>query len=212
MVRVKYCGLTTQEAVQEACALGAGWVGCVFYPPSPRHITPEDAGRITQQVPATIGKVAVTVDADDALLDTIVAAYHPEFVQCHGNETPARIAAIRARCGVRVIKALPVRGHEDIAAAEAFHEEVAYLLWDAKPDAGDILPGGNGRTFPWELLARYRGQTPWFLAGGLTPANIRDALQHTGAVCVDVSSGIESMPGQKDLEKMRAFAVAVASV
>lgn len=203
--RVKICGLTDPADVAAAVAAGAAYLGFVFFPRSPRHLDPTRAAALAAGVPPGLCKVALTVDATDAELDAILAALPADMLQLHGSESPARVAAIKARFGLPVMKAIGVADPGDMAAIDAYSEVADQLLIDAKP-AKDALPGGNGLAFDWQLLsARKYWRRPWMLAGGLTPANVAEAIARTGARQVDVSSGVESTPGRKDDRLIRAF-------
>lgn len=206
-VAVKICGLSTPDAIAQAVAGGADFVGFVFYPPSPRNLTPDQAQPLASLVPEGVKKVALTVDADDGLLAAIVEAIDPDYIQCHGRETPERIAAIRKRFGVPVIKAIKLRESGDLAQAQPYEGIADMILFDAKApdDATDALPGGNGVPFDWRLLAGRRSAVPWMLSGGLDPDNVAAAIAVTGAAIIDVSSGVESRPGIKDGGKIRRF-------
>ena len=203
--RVKICGLTDPADVAAAVVAGAAYLGFVFFPRSPRHLDPTRAAALAAGVPPGLCKVALTVDATDAELDAILAALPADMLQLHGSESPARVAAIKARFGLPVMKAIGVADPGDMAAIDAYSEVADQLLIDAKP-AKDALPGGNGLAFDWQLLsARKYWRRPWMLAGGLTPANVAEAIARTGARQVDVSSGVESTPGRKDDRLIRAF-------
>lgn len=204
-VDVKICGLTDPAAVDAAVAGGARFVGFVFFPPSPRALTLDKAAALAGRVPATVGRVAVTVDADDALLGTILAAVPIDLIQLHGSEPPARVAAVRANFRRPVIKALPVGDVADLARAEAYAETADWLLFDARPPAGATLPGGNAVSFDWRLLRRLSVRRPWLLAGGLALDNLAAAVAASGAAAVDVSSGVEDRPGVKNIAKIRAL-------
>ncbi len=208
----KICGLSTPDAVRAALEGGAAYVGFVFFPASPRNVRPELAARLAEPARNKAGVVAVTVDADDQALDVIMAVLKPDLIQLHGRETPQRAAAIAARTGVGVIKALPVSEAADLSAASAFDGAVDHLMFDAKPPKGSSLPGGVGASFDWTLLAGRRFQRPHFLAGGLDPWNVRDAAKLSGAPLVDVSSGVERGPGLKDPGLISAFLDAVRRV
>jgi len=205
-VEVKICGLSTPETVDAALSAGANFVGFVFFPKSPRNVTLVTAAALAERVRGKARIVALTVDADDALLTEIVAKADPDFIQAHGAETPERIAAISALTGKPVIKAVKVKDAGDVAGAAAFSEVASLILYDAKaPESlGNALPGGNGHAFDWALLDS--GKRPAFmLAGGLTPENVAQAIRMTGAPIVDVSSGVESAPGVKDIGLIRKF-------
>lgn len=194
----KICGLTTPDAVDAALAGGARFLGFVVFPPSPRHIAPADAARLADRARGKADIVAVTVNADDALLADIRDTLKPDWIQLHGNESPARVRAAKAYAVRGVIKALPIREAEDLAAVEAFADAADMLLFDAKPPKDASRPGGWGEAFDWTLLKGAAISRPWLLSGGLTPANVRAAVSASGAGAVDVSSGVESAPGVKD--------------
>jgi phosphoribosylanthranilate isomerase len=208
-VRAKICGLSTAEAVAAAVEGGAAYVGFVFFPKSPRNVSIGTARALARDVPPGIAKVALTVDADDALLDTITDEVAIDMLQLHGHESPARVAAIRARYGLPVMKAIGVAEEADLAAVGDYAPVADQLLIDAKPPKGAEVPGGNGLAFEWRLIAGRRWPVPWMLAGGLTPENVARAVELTGARQVDVSSGVESAPGVKDLARIAAFLKAV---
>lgn len=212
-VAVKICGLSTAETLAAALESGADYVGFVFFPKSPRHVTLEQAAALAAQARGKAKIVALTVDADDALLASIASTVSPDLIQAHGAETPERIAAIKALTGVGVMKALKVAGPEDIAAAKDYAAVADLLLFDAKAPASlkDALPGGNGLSFDWSLLADGKGGHRFMLSGGLTPENVAEAVRVTGARLVDVSSGVESAPGIKDPQRIRKFIEAVKS-
>ena len=204
--RFKICGLTRPEDVDAAVSAGASHLGFVFYERSPRHLTLERAAALASRVPSGVTRVALTVDADDAALDAILAAVPVEMVQLHGAETPERAAELRSR--ISVMKALGVREAADLAAVDAYAEAADMVLVDAKPSPG-ALPGGNGEAFDWMLLTGRRWPVPWMLAGGLDAGNVAEAVRLTGAPCVDVSSGVEAAPGVKDAGRLAAFAQAL---
>ena len=202
---VKICGLREARHVDAAVAAGAGLTGFVFFPPSPRNVSIEEAASLTARVPESVRKVALTVDADDDLLARIVAGAGIDTVQLHGSETPARVDHVRKAFGLPVIKALPISSADDVAAARIFEGHADMLLFDAKPRSDDPLPGGNARAFDWSLLAGVEIAAPWFLSGGLDAANLASAVRTTGARLVDVSSGVESARGTKDSPMIAAF-------
>lgn len=205
----KICGLSTPEAVQAALAGKAAYLGFMFFPKSPRAVTVEAAARLAAGVRGAARLVAVTVDPSDALVDEIARVLKPDFVQLHGAETPSRVHAVAVRSGAGVIKALPVEEASDLAAARQFDGAAQHLLFDAKPPKDAVLPGGTGMRFDWTLLAGQRFSRPWFLAGGLDPWNVDEALRLSGAHAVDVSSGVERGPGLKDPALITAFLDAV---
>jgi phosphoribosylanthranilate isomerase len=208
-VRVKICGLRDVAGLEAAVSAGASYVGLVFFPKSPRNISIEEAARVAKSAPVGVAKVALVVDADDALLDAITADVPLDILQLHGKETPARVAAIRARYGLPVMKAVGVADETDLAALDAFAQVADQVLVDAKPPKNADLPGGNGLSFDWRLIAGRRWPVPWMLAGGLTADNVAEAIALTGATQVDVSSGVESAAGIKDATMMQAFCEAV---
>jgi phosphoribosylanthranilate isomerase len=205
--RLKVCGLSTPEAVEAAVAAGAAYVGFVFHPASPRHVSPAEARALALLVPPGVAKVALVVDPSDAALDAILDVVPVDMIQLHGRETPERVAEVRASRGLPVMKAMGVAVAEDLLRLDAFGAADQILL-DAKAPPGG-LPGGNGLSFDWSLLAGRRWARPWMLAGGLNAANVAEAVRLTGARQVDVSSGVESAPGIKDASRIRAFAEAL---
>ena len=211
MVAAKICGLTDSGALAAAVAGGAAFVGFVFYPPSPRALSGAAAGRLAAEVPAGVRKVGLVVDADDALIEAVLAEAPLDLLQLHGAETPERVAEVRRRFGLPVMKAIKVAAREDIAAAEAFEEVADILLFDAKAprSLADALPGGNGLVFDWNLLRARRPRCPWMLSGGLDAGNVAMAVAISGAAMVDVSSGVEDSPGHKSPARIEAFLDAV---
>ena len=208
---MKFCGLTRPEDVSAAAEAGAAYMGLVFFPKSPRHVSVAVARDLAMLAPPGLAKVALIVDADDATIDALLETVPLDILQLHGRETPERVAGIRARTGLPVMKALGIAGAEDLGRIDIYAAVADQLLIDAKPPRDAELPGGNGLSFDWRLLAgRTSWAKPWMLAGGLTPENVAEAVRLTGARQVDVSSGIESAPGMKDAAKMRAFAGALA--
>ncbi|MBS0297230.1 MAG: phosphoribosylanthranilate isomerase [Proteobacteria bacterium] len=205
----KICGLTTPEAVRAALDGGATHVGFVFFPKSPRHVTPERAAELAAPARGRARVVAVTVDATEAELASIAAVLHPDLIQLHGHETLDRAGEVRALTGAGVIKAVSVAGPEDLVEAEAWDGVADHLMFDAKTPKGADLPGGMGLSFDWPMLAGRSFAAPWFLAGGLHPGNVEEAVAASGAVLVDVSSGVESAPGLKDPALIQAFLKAV---
>ena len=186
-----------------AIEAGADRIGFVFFPKSPRHLTLERARMLAREAAGRAEIVVLTVDADDAAIEAIIAAVAPAWLQLHGNETPERAAAVRQRFGIPVMKAMGVSGADDIPRALPYAGVADAILFDAKPPRGATLPGGNGVAFDWTLL---RGAPAgYMLSGGLSPENVADAVRVTGATAVDVSSGVESAPGVKDADKIRAF-------
>jgi phosphoribosylanthranilate isomerase len=206
-VLAKICGINSPEAMAAAIAGRAAYVGLVFYPPSPRAVTPEQAASLAATAPAHIAKVGLFVDADDATLQRVLDKVPLDILQLHGSETPQRVAAIKQRFGRKVMKAVRIAGAEDVKNAEAFVDVADRLLFDAQApaDMAGALPGGNGLAFDWQLLAEKEWPLPWMLSGGLTADNLSEAVAATGAVCVDVSSGVEAARGVKDPQKIARF-------
>ena len=207
-IRVKICGLRTPADIQAVADAGAAYAGFVFFEKSPRHVTLQQARDMAFAAPVGLAKVALTVDADDAALDQIIEAVPLDMLQLHGHETPDRVAEVRARYGLPVMKAVGVADEGDLAAIFDYSTVADQLLIDAKPPKTAVLPGGNGLSFDWRLVAQRRWLRPWMLAGGLTPENVAEAIRLTNARQVDVSSGVESAPGVKDDGLIRAFCTA----
>lgn len=207
-VKVKICGLREVAHVEAAARAGAAYVGFVFFPKSPRNLSVEVAQRLALCVPPGLAKVALTVDADDAMLDALIDAVPLDMLQLHGHETPARVAEVRTRYGLPVMKAVGIADENDLPQLLDYSLVADQILVDAKPPRGAALPGGNGLAFDWRLLAGRRWLRPWMLAGGLTPENVAEAIRLTGARQVDVSSGVESAPGVKDSDRIAAFIAA----
>ena len=208
-IDIKICGLKTEEAVAAALDGGASHVGFIFFEKSPRNIEAGQAARLRQAARGRAQAVAVSVDADDATLERIIETMQPDMLQLHGRESPARVAELRARFGLPVVKAISVREVGDLDALAAYRGIADRFLLDAKPPAGAALPGGNGIPFDWKLLASLDGQADYMLSGGLNAANICAALRLARPRGIDVSSGVESAPGTKDPDKIRAFFAAV---
>jgi phosphoribosylanthranilate isomerase len=204
-VLVKICGLSTPETLDVALDAGADMVGFVFFPPSPRNISCEQAHALGSRVQGRAKKVALSVDADDARLEQIVAALKPDMLQLHGHETPQRVAAIRESFGLPVMKALPIETKADLAAIAPYAGVADRLLFDARPPRDATRPGGLGKPFDWHLLDDLDLPIPFMLSGGLDPGNVAEAIRITRAPAVDVSTGVESAPGVKDADKIRAF-------
>jgi phosphoribosylanthranilate isomerase len=207
--RAKICGLCTSEAVDAALAGGAAMVGFVFFDASPRRVTVETAARLAAPVRGQAQVTAVVVDPDDELLERLSQGLRPDLIQLHGRETPERARDIRQRTGAEVIKAIPVAEADDVGAAARFEGVVAHLMFDAKTPKPSALPGGVGARFDWDLLNGRRFERPWFLAGGLDPWNVGEAISRSSAPLVDVSSGVERGPGLKDPALISAFLDAV---
>ena len=210
-IRVKICGLRTPADVAAVERAGAAYAGFVFFAKSPRNVTLPQARLAALAAPPGLAKVALVVDADDATLDAIVEAVPLDMLQLHGHETPDRVAQVRARYGLPVMKAIGLADEGDLPAIFEFSTVADQILIDAKPPRGADLPGGNGLAFDWRLLAGRRWLRPWMLAGGLTAENVAEAVRLTGARQVDVSSGVESAPGIKDAARIAAFVAAAGA-
>lgn len=207
-IRVKICGLRTQADVAAVAKAGAAYAGFVFFPKSPRHLTIPEAKALALAVPLGLAKVALIVNADDAAIEAILAEVPIDILQLHGAESPERVAEVRDRFGLPVMKAVGLSGEADLAAVMDYALVADQLLVDAKPGSGTDLPGGNGLAFDWRLLVGRRWLRPWMLAGGLGPHNVAEAIKLTGVLQVDVSSGVESEPGVKDAGLIAAFVAA----
>jgi len=210
-VNIKICGLTDAQSARAAVDAGARYLGFVFFEKSPRHLSFAAAAALAHDVPAGICKVALCVNADDAFLDDLVAAVPLDMLQLHGAETPERVAQVKARYGLPVMKAVGLRGPDDLPQLDLYAQVADQILVDAKPPRGADLPGGNGLAFDWQLIAARRWTCPWMLAGGLDPTNVAQAIAMTGTRQIDVSSGVERAPGQKDADKIVAFCAAALS-
>jgi phosphoribosylanthranilate isomerase len=203
--KVKICGLTTEVALEAALAGGADYVGLVFFPPSPRNISPEAASSLAAKARGRARIVSLMVDPDDALLDAVVAAVDPDLLQLHGEESPERVADVRRRWAKPVMKAVKVETAADAEAALAYLGIADLILFDARAPKDATRPGGNGAAFDWSALAGIKDKVAYMLSGGLTPDNAAEAIRVTGAAIVDVSSGVEARPGEKDPELIRRF-------
>jgi phosphoribosylanthranilate isomerase len=202
---VKICGLSTRETLGAALDAGADMVGFVFFPPSPRHLSLETARELGAQVKGRAVKVALTVDADDATLESIVAALKPDILQLHGHETPSRLRDIKQKFGRETMKAIAVERAADLAVLPGYAAACDRILFDARPPKGATRPGGLGAVFDWELLKNLDLALPFMVSGGLSADNVAEAVRVTCAGGVDVSSGVESAPGIKDVDMIRAF-------
>ncbi|WP_417250572.1 phosphoribosylanthranilate isomerase [Celeribacter sp.] len=207
--RVKICGLRTPDAVSAAVEAGAQYVGFVFFPKSPRNVDIETARALALDVPVGVAKVALVVNASDEELDRLTGEVPIDMLQLHGSESLERVAEVRDRFGLPVMKAVGVSEPRDVQALDAYGMVADQLLVDAKPPKNGALPGGNGLSFDWRLISKRGWNAPWMLAGGLTVDNVVQAVQMTGAKQVDLSSGVESAPGVKDPAKIRAFMAAL---
>ncbi len=212
-IRAKICGLNDAVSVAAAVEGGAAFVGFNFYPASPRAVSPDQAAELAARVPAGVGKVGLFVDAGDAAIDAALAA-PLDILQLHGGETPERVAQLRARTGVRIIKNLPVASAADVERAADYYQAADWLMFDARPpkDMANALPGGNALAFDWLLLKDWEFPLPWMLAGGLDAGNVEEAVRLSGARVVDTSSGVEDRPGVKSTAKIRHFLKAVAAL
>lgn len=204
-LHVKICGLTDQEAVDAAVEGGADFIGFVFFEKSPRYIAPVEAAELADGLPEDVATVGLFVDPSDDDLDRVMSRIRLDYIQLHGAESPERIDVIRLAYGAQVIKAIGVADLTDIKAADQYAGHADMLLFDAKPPPNADRPGGNAVTFPWSLMDAYEGELPWLLAGGLTPDNVSEATATARAPGVDVSSGVESVPGRKDPVLIKAF-------
>ena len=206
-IEVKICGVNSPAALGAAVAGGADYLGFIFYPRSPRYVTPARAREIGSHAPESLTKVGVVVDLDDAALAAILEGAPLDMLQLHGRESPERVAEIRARFALPVMKAVKIAGADDVAAAEAYCAVAERLLFDAKPpkDMAGALPGGNALALDWQLLAGTAWPIPWMLSGGLDADNLAEAVRTSGARALDVSSGVEDAPGKKNPDKIRAF-------
>ena len=208
-VRTKICGLSTPESVDAAVSAGAAYVGFVFFEKSPRNISLETARDLAIDVPPGVAKVALTVNASDDDLQAITDAVPLDMFQLHGSESPERVAEVKQKFGLPVMKAIGIADAPDLDQIDRYSGVADQLLIDAKPPKQSDIPGGNGISFDWRLIANRRWSVPWMLAGGLTPENVAEAIALTGAPQVDVSSGVESAPGSKDLRLISDFLKAV---
>ena len=209
MTKIKICGLSTEPTLDAAIDAGADMVGLVFHEASPRFVDLDRAEQLARRAAGRVETVALVVDADDALLDEIVAAIKPDWLQLHGRETPERVGAIVRRHAPRVIKALPVHTADDVAAVGPFETVADMILLDAKPPKNASRPGGHGVPFDWNILRQARPSRPFMLSGGLSPDNVAEAIRTTRPAAVDVSSGVETAPGEKDPDLIRAFVATV---
>lgn len=209
-IEIKICGLKTPETIAAAIDGGASHVGFIFFPKSPRHVEPEETGQLRAVARNRAKAVAVTVDAGDAMLDAIVAEMAPDMLQLHGKESPERVAAVKARYGLPVMKSFSITQAEDLEAITQYRGIADRFLFDAKPPKGSLLPGGNGVAFDWSLLTGLDPVIDYMLSGGLNAANIGDALALASPPGIDISSGVESEPGVKDAALIAEFFKAVA--
>lgn len=206
MTKVKICGLSTPETITTAITHGTDFIGLVFYPPSPRHVEIEVAKYLASQIPDEIKIVGLFVNPDNQTLQEVLNEVPLSMIQLHGSETPERVQEIKENFNLPIIKALAIETPDDLEKTKEYERIVDWFLFDAKPTT---LPGGNGEAFDWTIMKDFQSNTPWFLAGGLTPENVSKALKITNAPAVDVSSGVEGAPGLKDMQKIRSFISAV---
>jgi phosphoribosylanthranilate isomerase len=212
-IDTKICGLASEAAVAAAVAGGAAYLGFNFYPPSPRAVSPERAAALCAAVPAGVRRVGLFVDAADEAIQAVLNAAPVDILQFHGQESPDRVAEARHRFGLPVMKAIAVAAPEDVLAASRYEDAADMLLFDAKPPRrAGALPGGNGLAFDWQLIAGHRSRRPWMLSGGLTAELLAEAVRISGATAVDVSSGVERRPGDKDPDKIREFLAVARSL
>jgi phosphoribosylanthranilate isomerase len=209
---VKICGLKTPAALDAALEAGADMVGFVFFPPSPRNLGVEAARLLGEQAQGRAKKVALSVDATDAELDRVVEALKPDMLQLHGKETPERVAAVRSRFHLPVMKALPIEQRSDLAPIRLYEKVADWLLFDGRAPRDATRPGGLGKIFDWTLLQNLDLSIPFMLSGGLDAGNVAEAIRVTRAPAVDVSSGVERAPGEKDPDKIRAFVRAARGI
>jgi phosphoribosylanthranilate isomerase len=208
MTLIKICGLSTPDTLDVALTAGADMVGLVFHPKSPRYVAPDHAAMLAERARGRARIVALVVDPDDALIDSLTGTVAPDLFQFHGQEPPERVAAIRARSGIGVMKAIGVATREDLPAIASYRPVADHLLIDAKPPRDAAYPGGHGRPFDWAILDAVPPGTPFFLSGGLTPGTVADAIRQVRPAGVDVSSGVETAPGVKSPDLIRAFIAA----
>ncbi len=211
-ISVKICGLSRPEHVAAAAEAGAKYVGFVFFEKSPRNVTLDTARTLALATPAGVAKVALVVNADDAFLDELTATVPLDMMQLHGQESPARVAEIKARYGLPVMKAVGIGSAEDLPQLDAYARVADQILVDTKAPKGADRPGGNGAPFDWSLIAGRRWPVPWMLAGGLTTDNVADAVRATGTRQIDLSSAVETAPGQKDTRLIRGFLAAARAI
>ena len=202
---IKICGLSTEPALQTAIGEGAALIGLIFFEKSPRNVSIADAARLAEAARGKAKIVAVTVNADDAFLDEMIPSVQPDILQLHGNESPERVAELKVRIGLPVIKALAIREAPDLERINPYLGVADRFLLDAKAPEGSDLPGGNGVSFDWNLLGALDREVDYMLSGGLDVANVTEALVVSGATAIDVSSGVEAAPGVKDIAKITAF-------
>ena len=207
-IAIKFCGLRKLDDIETAARTGARYVGLMFFPPSPRHLELEQAQALVQATPSDLSKVGVSVNPTNTFLETLLSYVSLDMLQLHGQESPERIAEIKKKFGLPVIKAIGLSDSSDLPQIAQYTQAADQILVDAKPPKGGALPGGNALSFDWRLIKNQQWTKPWLLAGGLTPENVGQAIALTNAKQIDVSSGIESYPGMKDPQLMEKFAKA----
>ena len=201
-IQIKICGLSTPETLDAAIGAGATHVGLVRFAKSPRHVSLEEAAALRERVPGSVKAVLLMVDPGPDEAKQAIEAIRPDVIQLHGSETPEKARSVRDKFGIEVWKALGVEGEASLDSAQTYHGSIDRILYDAPASE---LPGGNGEAFGWDILKDYHHTLPWGLAGGLDPSNVAQAIEQTGTELVDVSSGVESAPGIKDVDKIAAF-------
>ncbi len=211
MAQVKICGITTQDALEASIESGASYAGFVFYDKSPRAIAAAKAAKLIKSAKGRIQTVALVVNPAESFVEELLFDLPIDVIQLHGEETPAFCAWLRERHGVKICKSFPIESAKDFDWTDEYEEAIDLALFDAKPPKGAELPGGNAVAFDWRLVANYQAFCPWLLAGGLTPDNVAQAIEQTGAKIVDVSSGVEGQRGVKDLDKIAAFCRAASA-
>ena len=213
-VAAKICGINDPVAMRTALEGGAAHVGLNFYRPSPRYVTPAQAASLTALVPEGVNRVGVFVDPTDSEIDAVLSETPLDLLQFHGSEGPDRVAALRSRTGIEVMKAISIADETDFARADGYLDVADWLMFDAKPpkDMVDALPGGNALSFEWQLLGGRKWPLPWMLAGGLDAENVAEAVRLSNAAVVDTSSGVEDVQGKKNPDKIRAFLDAVSAL
>ncbi len=208
VIQVKICGINSADAADAAVRAGADMAGLAFHPASPRYVEPARAEAIAQRLRDRLRLAVLLSNPSDDALASAVAAVRPDFIQLHGSETPERVGAVRARFGIPVIKAIAISDAADLASAARYEDAADMLMFDAKPPAGAVREGGHGAAFDWQILRGRKFSRPWLLAGGLTPENVARAIAVSAAPWVDVSSGVETAPGQKSPEIIAKFVAA----
>lgn len=204
-MKIKICGIKTLEAAEAAIAAGATHIGFVFFRKSPRNISPRDAGAIANKIKGKVETVIVTVNPTDELISETLLYFKPDYIQLHGSETAARIKEIKTKFDLKVIKAIPINTKNDLRAFDKFKKYSDYILFDAMAHPGAESPGGNATSFEWNILKGFNPGCEWILSGGLNPKNVGDAIKTSNASFVDVSSGVESKPGIKDVSLIKSF-------